>query len=142
MKLTVRFTCWNFVFSSMLILFTLCALFSEDLLPQHRESLENVSPIITKAEREVFSMLKTNEEREKFIRFFWRQRDPYPDTEENEFAKEYMERVRFADQNFGHGTFRRGSQTERGYYYLLLGPPLERRFFTTYSQLWPLELWF
>lgn len=97
---------------------------------------------MTGTEREIFQKLKTNGEREKFIRFFWRQRDPYPDTEENEFYREYMDRVRFADQNFGHGTSKRGSQTERGYYYLLLGPPLERHFFTTHSQLWPLELWY
>ncbi len=114
---------------------------ADELLPQHREWLENVSPIMTRAEREIFLKLKTDGEREKFIRFFWRQRDPLPETEENEFYREYMERVRFADQNFGHGTSKRGSQTERGFYYLLLGPPLERQFFTTHSQLWPLELW-
>ncbi len=117
-------------------------LFSQDILPHHREWLENVSPIMTKTEREIFSKLKTKEERDKFIRFFWRQRDPHPDTEENEFYKEYMERVRFADQNFGRGTSRRGSMTERGTYYLLLGPPLERHFYTTHSQVWPLELWY
>jgi GWxTD domain-containing protein len=115
---------------------------ADELLPAHREWLEDVSPIITKAERQVFSQLKKNAERDKFIQLFWRQRDPYPDTAENEFKKEYMARVRFADQNFGHSTSKRGSQTERGYYYLLLGPPLERSFFTTVSQLWPLELWF
>ncbi|MGQ9672389.1 MAG: GWxTD domain-containing protein [Candidatus Aminicenantales bacterium] len=114
----------------------------EELLPQHREWLEDVSPIITNTEREIFLKLKTDAEREKFIRFFWRQRDPFPDTKENEFYKEYMDRIRFADQNFGHETSKRGSQTERGYYYLLLGPPLERQFFTTQSQLWPLELWY
>jgi GWxTD domain-containing protein len=114
----------------------------DELLPNHREWLEDVSPIITKTEKEIFSKLKTNAEREKFIRLFWRQRDPYPDTAENEFEKQYMERVRFADQNFGHETSKRGSQTERGTYYLILGPPLERNFFTTQSQIWPMELWF
>jgi GWxTD domain-containing protein len=115
---------------------------SEELLPKHKEWLEDVSPIMTKTEREVFSKLKTNAERDKFIQLFWRQRDPYPDTAENEFEKEYMERVRFADQNFGRGTSKRGSQTDRGYYYLILGPPLERNYFTTQSQIWPLEMWF
>ena len=45
---------------------------------------------------------------------------------ENEFYKEYMERVRFADRYFGIGSSRRGCQTERGFYYLVLGKPLER----------------
>jgi len=114
----------------------------QQLVPAHRTWLEDVSPIITKIEREVFLKLKTDAERDKFIQFFWRQRDPLPDTKENEFYKEYMDRVRFADQNFGRGAFKRGSQTERGSFYLILGKPLERNFFTTFSELWPMELWF
>lgn len=112
------------------------------LLPEHKQWLEMVTPIITKTEREVFLKLTTHEERGKFIQFFWKQRDPAPDTSENEFYKEYMKRVQFADQYFGYGTGKKGSLTERGYYYLLLGPPLERHQYTTESQILPLELWF
>jgi GWxTD domain-containing protein len=115
---------------------------AEKLSPILRLWLEDVSPIVTKAEREVFLKLQTNAEREKFVRLFWRMRDPYPDTAANEFQKEYMERVQFADQNFGRQSSKRGSQTDRGYFYLVLGPPLERHFYTTNSQVWPLELWF
>jgi GWxTD domain-containing protein len=114
----------------------------EAMLPEHREWLENVSPIMTRIEREVFLKLQTSVERKNFIHFFWKQRDPLPDTEENEFEKEYMARVRFADAHFGHGTPKRGSQTERGFFYLVLGPPLERTQYTTQSQILPLELWF
>jgi GWxTD domain-containing protein len=114
----------------------------EKLSPELQAWLEDVSPILTRTERAVFQKLQTNAEREKFVRFFWRVRDPAPDTTENEFQKEYAERVRFADQNFGHYSPKRGSQTDRGYYYLVLGPPLERNFFTTQSEVWPLELWF
>jgi len=114
----------------------------EQMLPQHRQWLEDVGPIMTKAEREVFLKLKTPLERGNFIRLFWKQRDPFPDTEENEFEKEYMTRVRFADTNFGHGTPKRGSQTERGFFYLVLGPPLERTQYTTESEILPQELWF
>lgn len=137
-----KLTRLSFIFIFALAPVVAMATLVEELLPQHREWLENVSPILTKTEREVFQKLRTGEEREKFIRLFWRMRDPYPDTEENEFYKEFMARVQFADQTFGHETSKRGSQTERGYYYLLLGPPLERHFFTTHSQLWPLELWY
>jgi GWxTD domain-containing protein len=112
------------------------------LSPEHKDWLETVRPIITEAERALFLKLGTPADREKFIRFFWKNRDPVPDTPENEFQKEYDDRVRFADLNFRSGTGRRGSRTERGYYYLLLGKPLERHLFTTESQMWPLELWF
>lgn len=114
----------------------------EKLSPELQAWFEDVSPILTRTERAVFQKLQTNAEREKFVRFFWRMRDPLPDTTANEFQKGYEERVRFADQNFGHYSPKRGSQTDRGYYYLVLGPPLERHFFTTQSEVWPLELWF
>jgi GWxTD domain-containing protein len=114
----------------------------EKLSPELQAWFEDVSPILTRTERAVFQKLQTNAEREKFVRFFWRMRDPLPDTTANEFQNEYTERVRFADQNFGRSSPKRGSQTDRGFYYLVLGPPLERNFFTTQSQVWPLELWF
>ncbi len=130
----------------LVLVFCLFAVLSisadEGLAPRHREWLDDVSPIITRAEREVFSRLRTDAERDRFIRFFWRQRDPLPDTAENEFQKEYLERLLFADENYGRGTSKRGSRTEMGFYYLILGPPLERTLFTTHSQIWPLELWY
>jgi GWxTD domain-containing protein len=115
---------------------------AEKMTPDIERWFEDVGPIITKTERSVFLKLQTNADRAKFTRFFWRIRDPYPDTAENEFRKEYEERVRFADQNFGHFSPKRGSQTDRGFFYLLLGPPLERHQYTTQSEIWPLELWF
>lgn len=114
----------------------------EKLSPELQSWLEDVSPILTKTERSVFNKLQTNADRAKFVRFFWRMRDPYPDTTENEFQKEYEERVRYADQNFGHYSPKRGSQTDRGFFYVVLGKPLERTQYTTQSQVWPLELWF
>jgi GWxTD domain-containing protein len=115
---------------------------AEKLSPEMQRWLEDVSPILTKTERAVFNKLQTNADRAKFVRFFWRMRDPYPDTTENEFRKEYEDRVRYADQNFGHYSPKRGSQTDRGYFYVVLGKPLERTQYTTQSQIWPLELWF
>ena len=114
----------------------------EKISPELARWLEDVSPIITKAERSVFTKLQTNADRAKFVSFFWRMRDPLPDTTENEFRKEYEERIRYADQNFGHDSPKRGSQTDRGFFYVALGKPLERTFYTTQSQVWPLELWF
>lgn len=112
------------------------------LLPELKLWLEDVGPIITRVERDVFMKLTTPQERETFIRFFWKNRDPVPDTSENEFQKEYYERIRFADTYFGIGSHGRGSQSDRGFYYLALGAPLERHQYTTHSQVWPLELWF
>ncbi len=125
----------------------LMASFTPEVFPQEGLSkddafLELVRPIITEAEREVYKRLQSDKEKEKFIAFFWKQRDPRPDTAENEFFIEYMERIKQADALFRGEPGKRGRETERGYYYLLLGPPLERHLFTSHSSLWPLELWF
>jgi len=133
----------NFILVMALIFFVFPLLSQKKNLSQeHKDWLEIVEPIITKIEKEIFLLLKTDEERNRFIQIFWRQRDPMPDTSENEFYEDYMKRVRFADFNFGRQTSKRGNQTERGYYYLLLGPPLERQIFDTQSQFLPLELWY
>src|SRR6267142_7138637 len=50
---------------------------------------EDVAPIITPPERAAYQKLKTNAEREEFIKLFWGQRDPTPDTEENEYRDQY-----------------------------------------------------
>ncbi len=126
-----------------IILLTALFIYPEEKLTQeHKNWLDIVSPIITQTEKQVFTQLKTKEERDKFIQLFWKKRDPLPDTQDNEFFKDYMERVRFSDLHFGHESFKKGSQTERGYFYLLLGPPLERHVYATSSDLWPLELWY
>lgn len=132
----------HFFLAFILIFLAIPSLSDEKLSQEHKDWLELVSPIITRIEKDVFSKLKTNVERDKFILLFWKKRDPLPDTQENEFYKEYMARIRFADMNFGHGAVKKGSRTERGYFYLLLGPPIERQMFATHSDLWPLELWY
>lgn len=114
----------------------------KDLSPAHKSWLAMVDPIMTSAERDVFLALTADADRDKFIQVFWKQHDTYPDTPENEFQKEYMARVAFADANFHGGANKKGHLSERGRYYLLLGPPLERQRYTTFSEIWPMELWY
>ncbi|MGD0781494.1 MAG: GWxTD domain-containing protein [Candidatus Aminicenantales bacterium] len=109
---------------------------------EYKDWLDSVKPIIRPTERDVFLKLSTKSDRDKFIQFFWKQREPHPDASENEFYKEYMARIRFADQTFHDETSQKGHLTERGFYYLLLGAPLERHIYATYSQFWPVEVWF
>src|SRR5262249_51245731 len=60
--------------------------------------------------------------RSEFITKFWKARDPKPETPENEFRNEYERRVAFADQYFVQGE-KRGSLTDRGMVFILLGLP-------------------
>jgi GWxTD domain-containing protein len=60
--------------------------------------------------------------RSEFVTAFWRARDPRPETAENEFREEFEKRVAFADSHFTEDEIR-GSLTDRGMVFLLLGPP-------------------
>src|ERR1041384_7396213 len=51
--------------------------------------VNDVDLILTKSERDAWSKLETDEERDKFIEDFWHSRDPDPDTEENAFEQEF-----------------------------------------------------
>ena len=84
---------------------------------------EDVYLIITPAERAAFEKLKTNEEREQFIHIFWNNRDPSPDTEENEYRDQHYERVAYANEHFASGV--PGSVTDRGRIYIKFGKPDE-----------------
>lgn len=78
--------------------------------------------LLTASERATFSGIVDPAERARFIEEFWRARDPKPGTPENEFRAEFERRVAFADANFGQGE-KKGSDTDRGMVFILLGPP-------------------
>lgn len=48
---------------------------------------EEVVYLIAPIEKEIFLKLKSDRERDLFIEAFWKQRDPTPGTDENEFKK-------------------------------------------------------
>lgn len=95
---------------------------TEEISNAHKKWLnEDVAPIITDAERNAFLKLKTNEERENFIAWFWNRRDPDPDTEENEFREEYYQRIAYANEHFASGV--PGWKSDRGRIYIRWGKP-------------------
>ena len=92
--------------------------------PVNAEFISKVKYIISSKERKIFLELPDSE-KEAFKKNFWYIRDPDPDTEENEFKMEYMERIDTASNIFlGEGM--PGWLTDRGRIYILFGPPLER----------------
>lgn len=78
--------------------------------------------LMTSDERRTFSRLLDSVARSEFVTAFWKARDPKPETNENEFRDEFEKRVAFADSRFTQGETR-GSQTDRGMVFILLGPP-------------------
>lgn len=99
---------------------------------------EEVAYIITDAERNAFKGLRTDDERNMFIRQFWARRDPsypraasqeeYPviakGNPENEFKKEHYRRIKYVNDRFADQKIA-GWKTDRGRIYIQYGPPDE-----------------
>lgn len=78
--------------------------------------------LATSKERAQWRDLRDDTSRRDFVESFWQTRDRTPDTEVNETRNEFLRRVTYADQAFGDKAHR-GSLTDRGKVFLLLGPP-------------------
>lgn len=99
---------------------------------------EEVVYIITKTEKEVFLQLETDRERDIFIEAFWKQRDPTPGISKNEYKKEHYRRISYANKHFRPG----GWRTDMGRVYIILGPPMNIHRHTSYTRVYPTEIWF
>ncbi len=74
---------------------------SEPELPRRFvDWLEQVDPLITRSERELFKTLTKDYQREAFIHQFWKVRDPYTRTTRNELKERWPERVAQAKANY------------------------------------------
>lgn len=115
----------------------------KNLPPKYKKWLEEeVVYIITKKEREVFLALQTDRERDIFIEAFWKQRDPTPNTPENEFKTEHYKRIKFANERFGRETATPGWRTEMGRVYIILGEPKQIVRLENETELYPVQVWF
>lgn len=76
----------------------------------------------TAEEKTRWRRLRDAADRRSFIDDFWQRRDRTPETEENEFRTGFLRRVAFADHTFVTEKTR-GSLTDRGRVFVLLGPP-------------------
>lgn len=114
----------------------------KNLAPKYQAWWDDVTYIITKNERLVFKQLTTDRERDIFMNAFWIHRDPTTGTEENEFKEEHYKRKREVEQLYGRPKIgKQGWKTDRGKVHIILGAPLSIQRFTSYSQVYPTEVW-
>lgn len=75
-------------------------------------------------ERKAWKSVATDAEAEKLVALFWARRDPDPKTEVNELRQRFEALVKLADEHFSIVASKtRGSLTERGKLFVLVGPP-------------------
>lgn len=109
--------------------------------PDDKQFLSEVRFIITKNERKIFNKIPPGE-RAQFIEEFWKQRDPDPMTEENEFRNEYYRRIEQANHLFREGSS--GWLSDRGRIYIMLGEPERREVYPSGYTFYepPVEIWY
>jgi GWxTD domain-containing protein len=79
--------------------------------------------IMTPEETAAWSGLKSGTERAEFVEKFWQARNPQPGSEDNPARTAFDRRVAFADAYFQKDEKTRGSLTDAGMVFVLLGPP-------------------
>ena len=110
-------------FLSILLFFSFGFSLASDIPKKYKRWVnDEVRYIITKEERKAFLALKTDAEREAFIRDFWKRRDPTPKTEWNEYKEEYYRRLEYVNRYFREEG-KKGWLTDRGKVYIIYGPP-------------------
>jgi GWxTD domain-containing protein len=115
----------------------------KDLPQEFRRWLEeDVVYIITPKEKDVFLRLESDRDRSLFIEAFWKQRDPNPATEENEFRKEHYRRIQHANQFYGKDSPGPGWRSDMGRIYIILGEPKSVDKFENLYDIKPTIIWF
>ena len=79
--------------------------------------------LMSVAEKSAWSQLTSNGERVEFVEKFWEARNPNPGNGDNTFRTGFERRAAFADAKFVQDEKKRGSLTDRGMVFVLLGPP-------------------
>jgi GWxTD domain-containing protein len=79
--------------------------------------------LMTRDDWRAWKNVKTDDEAHDFIELFWARRDPTPGTLINEFRDTFEGRVVYADKNYKSYRGKRGSLTEPGRVFVLLGSP-------------------
>jgi GWxTD domain-containing protein len=79
--------------------------------------------IMTAEEKRAWSQLTPGGEWQEFVDRFWEARNPRPGNPDNPYKTTFDRRVAFADANFVQAEGTRGSMTDRGMIFVLLGPP-------------------
>lgn len=118
------------------------ALKERDLPKKYQDWLNFVSYIIYPVERDVFLKLTMDRERDLFIEAFWKQRDPTPETPQNEFKDEHTKRFNYANDYYRRGTPRPGWMTDMGRIHIILGEPRSKERFEGVAGIYPCQVWY
>jgi GWxTD domain-containing protein len=102
------------------------------------EEFKAVRYLATKEEQKIYASL-TSEGKKDFFARFWQPRDRSPETLRNEFREDYLQRAKFANENFSG--LRKGVETDMGRVLLVYDQPDEVERFPSTSENRPYQIW-
>jgi GWxTD domain-containing protein len=82
-----------------------------------------VKYILTDAQKAEFAAIQDPNARRDYVEKFWASKASQPGAEGRTYRQEFERRVAFADASFAPAPEQRGSLTDRGMVFVLLGPP-------------------
>jgi len=95
--------------------------------PYFESFFEKARLIMTNEEIQIYKHLPDIQAKDEFISEFWKKRDPFPETPENENKTEFERRIAYANRWFKENRPQgRGWDTQRGRILLQLGEPDHR----------------
>lgn len=89
----------------------------------------------------LYERLTSVDGKRRFLFEFWKRRDPVPETVQNEYKTEFMQRVRYTNSQFRTAN-KEGWQTDRGRVYIVYGPPDEYERYESSPVTKPYEIWY
>lgn len=113
---------------------------SQLVIPMEDEDVDKyydqIKYIARKQELDVFGQLD-NVGKQEFLLYFWKSKDPTPDTPENEFMINHFQKIEYCEQNF-----RNGINSDQGRVYIMYGAPVDiERSTSTAAYSKPVEIW-
>ena len=131
------------VFASLALVIPANAASDKNLPPTYRHWVhQEVNYIITRAERNEFLALKTDDERDKFIERFWELRNTTPGAPGNPYKEEIYKRIEYANDHFSTNGSNDGWDTDMGRIYITLGAPQQKARYVAQSEVRGMEIWF
>ncbi|MBZ0199579.1 MAG: GWxTD domain-containing protein [Ignavibacteriaceae bacterium] len=96
--------------------------------------------IATSQEIKQWDKLSSEEGKQKYLFDFWRGRDQILDTPVNEYQRDYMRRVEYANEHYSN-IQRKGWKTDRGRIFITYGEPSEIERYPNQVDTKPYETW-
>jgi len=102
---------------------------------------KDIRYVATSRERKTYEGLPGESTKMNFLKKFWKQKDPTPDTPVNERLIHHLQRMDHVETNFTSSNAQSATETDRGRIYITHGPPDEIDYNSSASMDKPAEIW-